>query len=153
MKMLLQYGIITCCVLRNHESTAFTHSPILRGMAASPRMQHLSMSTSGESAKVQKLLEQAAKIRSELAELEGKTLSQVEKEAQDEKEGRQLRIKKQREEDADKNILKTKKKHRPSHISARDIRRADTPGFVSDRTRVSRRYHSTDSSTRAGQRR
>jgi len=69
------------------------------------------MSTSGDNAKAQKLLEQAAKIRAELAELEGKTLSQVEKEAQDQKDVRQLRIEKQREEDVSKkNVLsKTKK--------------------------------------------
>lgn len=90
--MRIQHGAVVCCVLRLYVN-AFTH-PITRKNIS---IQY--MSNSGENSKAQKLLEQAAKIRAELAELEGKTLSQVEKEAQDEKDLRQLRVEKREEEE------------------------------------------------------
>lgn len=101
--MLLQYWMIAYCILQNY-SSAFTQLPIPRKQF-SPR----SMSISGDNAKAQKLLDQAAKIRAELAELEGKTVSQVEKEAQDEKEVRKLRIEQQKAKDGEETKSKNKK--------------------------------------------
>lgn len=101
--MLLQYWMIAYCILQNC-SSAFTQLPIPRKQF-SPR----SMSISGDNAKAQKLLDQAAKIRAELAELEGKTVSQVEKEAQDEKEVRKLRIEQQKAKDGEETKSKNKK--------------------------------------------
>lgn len=75
----------------------------------STRASTLNSSASDQEA--QKLLEKAAEIRKQLAELEGKTLSQVEKEAQEEKEMRsQLQLESQTKHDLKNETNKRKKR-------------------------------------------
>lgn len=102
--MHLQYRALTIhimCMCVN----AFTHYPISR-ISTSARY----MTSAGENDAAQKLLEQAAKIRAELAELEGKTISQVEQEAQEEKKLRQLQTEKQEEEESARKIKSDKQR-------------------------------------------
>jgi len=86
----------------------------------SPRSKVLwSSSESSSSAhdEAQRLLEKATQIRKQLAELEGKTLSQVEKEAKDEKESRELlSLQKQQEVDIETNDGRRSKKSRTQVI-------------------------------------
>lgn len=82
--MLLQYTMIANFILLSHVK-AFTLPP-------TPR-QHLNTRYMANPAdeRAQKMLEKAAQIRAELAQLEGKTLAEVEKEADDEKERKRIR--------------------------------------------------------------
>jgi len=95
---LFQYTMIACIMLPNSVKT-FT-------LPSTPR-QHLTTQhmASPADTRAQKLLEKAAQIRAELAELEGKTVAEVEKEANDEKEKKRLWI----DEQQKKITPKTKK--------------------------------------------
>lgn len=84
------------------------------GCAFTPayRRSHLATSLASESSanEVEKLRQQAAKIRQELAELEGKSLSQVEEEAHREKDMRLKRQEEMRAESAAKPKSKSSRK-------------------------------------------
>lgn len=100
MFWLLHVVYFACCESWNFPATILSSRHLTRKRSISSSLSYLKATESSSSDDIERLRQQAAKIRQELAVLEGKTLAEVEREAEEEK------IRKQQQMSDMKNISK-----------------------------------------------